>query len=77
MVYGNLNSRSGTGKMITRNPDTGEKDIFGEYVCLYRTFSDELLMLLGEFLCFGVGDDLVENFEEILHPLHVCYTTPA
>ncbi|PPE03436.1 putative PEP-binding protein [Holospora curviuscula] len=31
MVFGNLNSKSGTGILFTRNPSTGEKEIFGEY----------------------------------------------
>lgn len=32
MVFGNLNCRSGTGVCFTRNPNTGEKQIFGEYL---------------------------------------------
>ncbi len=32
MVYGNLNENSGTGVAFTRNPATGEKKIFGEYL---------------------------------------------
>jgi pyruvate,orthophosphate dikinase len=32
MVYGNLNIRSGSGVAFTRNPATGEKAIFGEYL---------------------------------------------
>ncbi|MBQ8087289.1 MAG: pyruvate, phosphate dikinase, partial [Clostridia bacterium] len=32
MVFGNLNDRSGTGVAFTRNPSTGEKALFGEYL---------------------------------------------
>lgn len=32
MVYGNMNSRSGTGVAFSRNPSTGEDHIFGEYL---------------------------------------------
>ena len=32
MVYGNMNSRSGTGIAFSRNPSTGEDHIFGEYL---------------------------------------------
>ncbi len=32
MVYGNLNNRSGTGVAFTRDPATGEKALFGEYL---------------------------------------------
>jgi len=32
MVFGNLNEQSGTGVLFTRNPDTGEKKITGEFL---------------------------------------------
>lgn len=32
MVFGDLDERSGTGVMFTRNPSTGEKELFGEYM---------------------------------------------
>ena len=32
MVYGNMGEDSGTGVLFTRNPATGEKAIFGEYL---------------------------------------------
>lgn len=32
MVYGNVNDRSGTGVCFTRNPATGQKELFGEYL---------------------------------------------
>ena len=32
MVYGNRDSQSGTGVVFSRNPSTGEKGLFGEYM---------------------------------------------
>jgi len=32
MVFGNLNDHSGTGVCFTRNPSTGYKDLYGEYL---------------------------------------------
>lgn len=32
MVFGNLSNRSATGVAFTRNPSTGEKDVFGEFL---------------------------------------------
>jgi len=32
MVFGDLDERSGTGVMFTRNPSTGERELFGEYL---------------------------------------------
>ena len=32
MVYGNMGNTSGTGVAFTRNPSTGEKKLYGEYL---------------------------------------------
>src|SRR2546430_11730653 len=32
MVFGNMGNDSGTGVAFTRNPSTGEKELFGEYL---------------------------------------------
>src|SRR5947209_13132400 len=32
MAFGNMGSDSGTGVAFTRNPSTGEKKLFGEYL---------------------------------------------
>src|SRR5665811_147083 len=32
MVYGNMGDNSGTGVAFTRNPSTGEKKVYGEYL---------------------------------------------
>jgi pyruvate,phosphate dikinase len=31
MVFGNMNDQSGTGVLFTRNPNTGEDEVFGEF----------------------------------------------
>lgn len=33
MVFGNQNENSGTGVCFTRNPNTGVKELYGEYLC--------------------------------------------
>ncbi len=41
MVYGDLDKRSGTGVMFTRNPSTGGKELFGE--CLMGAKGEDLV----------------------------------
>ncbi|HZK21698.1 MAG TPA: pyruvate, phosphate dikinase [Oscillospiraceae bacterium] len=63
MVYGNLNNKSGTGVAFTRDPATGKKELFGEY----------LINAQGEDVVAGVRtpnpiamlkDDMPEVYEE-------------
>ncbi len=65
MVFGNMGDTSGTGVAFTRNPATGEKGIFGEY----------LINAQGEDVVAGVRtpqpitkmqEDLPECYEEFL-----------
>ncbi|MBR1561256.1 MAG: pyruvate, phosphate dikinase, partial [Clostridia bacterium] len=60
MVFGNLNNRSGTGVAFTRNPATGEKKLFGEY----------LINAQGEDVVAGIRtpnkiDQLKEDMPEV------------
>ncbi|CAK8163394.1 Pyruvate, phosphate dikinase [Candidatus Xenohaliotis californiensis] len=48
MVYGNINNNSATGVLFSRNPATGEKSIFGEY----------LLNAQGEDVVAGTRDTI-------------------
>jgi pyruvate,orthophosphate dikinase len=48
MVFGNLGEDSGTGVAFTRNPSTGEKEIFGEF----------LVNAQGEDVVAGIRDPL-------------------
>jgi pyruvate, orthophosphate dikinase len=41
MVYGSHNSRSGTGIAYSRDPQTGEKVLYGEY--LWRGEGDDIV----------------------------------
>ena len=65
MVFGNMGDTSGTGVAFTRNPSTGEKGIYGEY----------LINAQGEDVVAGVrtpqpisklAEDLPECYEEFL-----------
>lgn len=61
MVYGNMNSRSGTGVLFSRNPSTGEDKLTGEY----------LLNAQGEDIVSGIRTpsniDELKNFSEPLY----------
>lgn len=60
MVYGNLNEKSGSGVAFSRNPSTGEDEIYGEY----------LINAQGEDVVAGIRtpmsiNKLKEEFENI------------
>lgn len=61
MVYGNMNDRSGTGVLFSRNPSTGENELTGEY----------LLNAQGEDIVSGIRtpSDIKElkNFSEAIY----------
>ena len=75
MVFGNMGNDSGTGVAFTRNPSTGEKELYGEY----------LLNAQGEDVVAGIRtpskisrlqDDLphvYQQFQEIAHRLEQHY----
>ncbi len=69
MVFGNMGETSGTGVAFTRNPSTGEKGIFGEY----------LINAQGEDVVAGVrtpqpitklAEDLPECYKEFMEIAH-------
>ena len=64
MVFGNKNQNSGTGVLFTRNPSTGEKELYGEY----------LLNAQGEDVVGGIRtpksiDNLQKQFPEVFEQL--------
>ncbi len=61
MVYGNLNDLSGTGVAFTRNPATGEKKLFGEY----------LINAQGEDVVAGIRTP--ESIETLKKVMPTCY----
>ncbi|MDO4169869.1 MAG: pyruvate, phosphate dikinase [Lachnospiraceae bacterium] len=69
MVFGNMGDTSGTGVAFTRNPSTGEKQIYGEY----------LINAQGEDVVAGVrtpqpitklAEDLPECYEQFMNIAH-------
>ena len=69
MVFGNMGNTSGTGVAFTRNPSTGEKQIYGEY----------LINAQGEDVVAGVRtpepisklkEDLPECYEQFMEIAH-------
>ncbi|MEE1312815.1 MAG: pyruvate, phosphate dikinase [Lachnospiraceae bacterium] len=69
MVFGNMGNTSGTGVAFTRNPSTGEKQIYGEY----------LINAQGEDVVAGVRtpepitklkEDLPECYEQFMNIAH-------
>ena len=69
MVFGNMGETSGTGVAFTRNPSTGEKGIYGEY----------LINAQGEDVVAGVrtpqpisklAEDLLECYKEFMELAH-------
>ena len=75
MVFGNMGDDSGTGVAFTRNPSTGEKEVFGDY----------LVNAQGEDVVAGIrktrklaemGNDLPEaaaRLAEVMHTLEQHY----
>jgi pyruvate,orthophosphate dikinase len=57
MVYGNMGNDSGTGVAFTRNPATGEKKLFGEF----------LINAQGEDVVAGIRTpETIERLQEIM-----------
>jgi pyruvate,orthophosphate dikinase len=75
MVFGNMGNDSGTGVAFTRNPSTGEKELYGEY----------LLNAQGEDVVAGIRTpsqisrlqqdlpDVYRQFQDIAHRLEQHY----
>lgn len=63
MVFGNMGNTSGTGVAFTRNPSTGEKGIFGEY----------LINAQGEDVVAGIRTP--QPISQLEHDLPEVYTT--
>lgn len=46
MVFGNMGNTSGTGVLFTRNPSTGEKKLYGEFLVNAQVKYDFLLSVI-------------------------------
>lgn len=65
MVFGNLNDESGTGVVFTRNPSTGDKEIFGEYI-LKAQGEDIVAGIRTPEPIIALKEKLPEVYEELL-----------
>lgn len=65
MVFGNLNDESGTGVVFTRNPSTGDKEIFGEYI-LKAQGEDIVAGIRTPEPIVALKEKLPEVYEELL-----------
>ncbi|GLI57124.1 pyruvate, phosphate dikinase [Propionigenium maris DSM 9537] len=65
MVFGNLGQTSGTGVAFTRNPATGEKKIFGEYL-LDAQGEDVVAGIRTPKEIEGMADEMPEVYKEFM-----------
>ena len=68
MVYGNLGETSGTGVAFTRNPSTGEKKLYGEY----------LINAQGEDVVAGIRTpESIETLERVMPEVYKQFVETA
>jgi pyruvate,orthophosphate dikinase len=75
MVFGNMGENSGTGVAFTRNPSTGEKKLFGDYL-MNAQGEDVVAGIRTPTPIVGLAEEnaeLFEQFEEINHKLEQHY----
>ncbi|MGD0708728.1 MAG: pyruvate, phosphate dikinase [Anaerolineaceae bacterium] len=65
MVFGNMGWDSGTGVAFTRNPSTGEKKMFGEYL-LNAQGEDVVAGIRNTTKIEAMGKDLPEAYKEFM-----------
>ena len=65
MVFGNMGWESGTGVAFTRNPATGEKELYGEYL-LNAQGEDVVAGIRNTEKIVNMGKDLPEAYEQFL-----------
>jgi pyruvate,orthophosphate dikinase len=66
MVFGNMGSNSGTGVAFTRNPSTGEKKIWGEYL-LNAQGEDVVAGIRNASKIEHMKEELPESYEEFIN----------
>ncbi|MGB8952716.1 MAG: pyruvate, phosphate dikinase [Candidatus Aminicenantales bacterium] len=64
MVFGNFGKKSGTGVGFTRNPATGDKEIYGEYL-LNAQGEDVVAGIRTPSSLMDLGKELPEAFKEL------------
>lgn len=65
MVFGNMEENSGTGVGFTRNPSTGEKEYYGEYL-LNAQGEDVVAGIRTPLPLSNLKNDLPEVYEELI-----------
>lgn len=50
MVFGNMGNTSGTGVLFTRNPSTGEKKLYGEFLVNAQVINSYVFLIVLELL---------------------------
>ncbi len=65
MVFGNMGDDSGTGVAFTRNPSTGEKEIYGEYL-LNAQGEDVVAGIRTPHPIADMAKEMPEQYEEFL-----------
>ena len=69
MVFGNKGDRSGTGVVFTRNPSTGEKEIYGEYLANAQG-EDVVAGIRTPQPVEALGREMPEAYDQLLDTLH-------
>lgn len=65
MVFGNMGSNSGTGVAFTRDPQTGEKKMFGEYL-LNAQGEDVVAGIRNASPIIGLSKDIPQAYNEFM-----------
>lgn len=84
MVFGNMGNTSGTGVLFTRNPSTGEKKLYGEFLVNAQVLLFPLFLILNEIFInkllnsFIQGEDVVAGIRtpEDLDTMKNCMPEP-
>jgi len=69
MVFGNKGDRSGTGVVFTRNPSTGEREIYGEYLANAQG-EDVVAGIRTPQPVEALGREMPEAYEQLIETLH-------
>ena len=70
MVFGNMGDDSGTGVGFTRNPSTGEKEYYGEYL-LNAQGEDVVAGIRTPLHLLNLNRDLPEVYQELTSVVHL------
>ncbi len=70
MVFGNMGDGSGTGVGFTRNPSTGEREYYGEYL-LNAQGEDVVAGIRTPLPLLNLKDDLPEVYQELTKVVHL------